>query len=191
MRLLSIDFDYFLDTDVFVRNNHFPDGTDLKEDCDREWERCYTLYPGIRDIGVTEPEYSRITDIIREHKGLFFHADSHREIVGLFDLLEPGSEVINIDFHHDNYISGGNTPDCANWVRFLKDRYPDCRIRWIKRSDSETASLTGDFPYEMSDECRIEGSFDIIFLCFSPEWSPPHLRPAYEVMAEAYQGEGR
>lgn len=183
MRVLSIDFDFFLNTDIYTREHKFPDGYETegeKRELSREWEEYYAEYPEILKIDVIELEYSMIKDFLSGYSGPVYESESHAGIGRLFDLFDDDTELTNIDFHHDAYISGGSRLDCANWVRILKERYPGSSVKWVKREDSAVASLMGDFPYEMSDKPDLSVEYDLVFLCFSPEWTPPHLRSRYE-----------
>lgn len=186
-RILSIDFDYFLKTDIDTRNFKFPDGVDDKpvEELLKDWEIMYAKYPEIRDIGVIGRFHVLCHLFYYKHFKRIVVAESHKEIAQILAEIkeEDELEVINIDFHHDNYISGGNTLDCANWVRHLMTKRPDTDFVWIRRSDSEIVSLEGEFPYKHTMSILpIEGEFDYLFLCFSPEWTPPHLRPMFETL---------
>lgn len=151
-RVLSIDFDYFLDTDLSTRNEKFPDGIDEipLEELDKQWGHFYNTYPEIKDIGVTDKFYTVCRALKRMTRGVVVISNSHKDIWdNVFNLISPEDEieVTNIDFHHDNYISGGNKVDCANWVRHLMNERPNTELTWIRRSDSEVSSLTGEFPY--------------------------------------------
>ena len=100
--------------------------------------------------------------------------------------LSPDEEVelINVDFHHDMYITGGDNLDCGNWLRFFKDLYPDANITWVRREDSDIESLEGDFPYKhTTDISVVKGDFDLVFLCFSSPWTPPHLKTYFNKMS--------
>lgn len=179
-RILSIDFDYFIDTDIDTRNTKFPDGVDEKPTTELidEWNIMYTKYPEIKDIGVIEDFIACKGNLSMLRFGKVLISNSHKDIAKLFPLIDPEDklEVIHIDFHHDNYISGGDKVDCANWVRHLMQlRGNNTRIEWIRRNDSETTSLEGVFPYYTHRDFIIDGEYDYIFLCFSPEWTPPHL----------------
>ena len=92
-------------------------------------------------------------------------------------------ELINIDFHHDMYVTGGDTLDCGNWLRFLADIKPNAKITWVRREDSQVESLGGSFPYyHTTDITEVQGEFDYIFLCFSSPWTPPHLMAKFAKM---------
>lgn len=186
-RILSIDFDYFIGTDLDTRNNNFPDGYDDVPEAIMNglWDKFYAQYPELNNIGIINDYFECLRKLETLEKGKVLIANSHKEIARLFPLIGDDLEVIHIDFHHDNYISGGNNVDCANWVRHLKDLKPNAKIRWIRRFDSETTSLCGEYPYDSSLLFDFKGEFDYIFLCFSPEWTPPHLRPMFEKLCES------
>lgn len=183
-RILSIDFDYFIDTDVDTRNDKFPDGMDVKpkDRLERDWKEFIHEYKEIKRIGVID-NYKTCCDFLcMLQSGKVLISDTHKDIAKLFPLINPKSdlEVINIDFHHDNYISSINKVDCANWVRHLMYAFPNTEFTWIRREDSELNSLLGNFPYFHTRDFVLEGEFDYIFICFSPEWTPPHLRAQYK-----------
>ena len=188
-RILSIDFDYFINTDIETRNTLFPDGIEKSEAlCSGEWIITYNYHPELLEITIIDDSF-KMYDFLENHeKGEVFIYNSHREIKKILDLLKDEPlEVVNIDFHHDNYISSGDTLDCANWVRHLMTNKPDTKFTWIRREDSELESLEGAFPYQHTTEFKLEGEFDYIFLCFSPEWTPPHLMPYYRSLICAIQ----
>ena len=190
-RILSIDFDYFIDTDLNTRNNKFPDGVDEKPKIEllSDWDFMYEKYPEIReDIGVI-PEYFKCRDWLSKRKnGITVFSESHKDIYEVFNVCESDSlEVVNIDFHHDNYISGCSKVDCANWVHHLMNEKPDTKFTWVKRKDSETVSLDGEFPYTTITDIKkvLVDNYDYIFICLSPEWTPPHLIDYYNRMVES------
>lgn len=182
-RVLSIDFDYFIDTDSNTRSCNFPDGVDNleKEVNDLIWSSHYKTYPELHNIGVI-PEYFLFKEWLKSIpiKYPSIIGESHSDIVKVFNKtrLTELISVVNIDFHHDNYIYGGDTLTCGNWVRFLMNDRPDTDFLWVRREDSELKSLSGPFPYpETTDiSCCLKDGYDYVFLCFSPEWTPPHLR---------------
>lgn len=188
-RILSIDFDYFIDTSLAVRNEKFPDGGDNvpAESLLHDWNMLYEKYPELKDIGVIRSFDLCLEKISGLRCGKVLIAESHGDIAKLFPLInrEDELEVLHLDFHHDNYISGGDKIDCANWVRHLMQVRPDAGINWVRREDSERESLSGNFPYPSTLDFVIDGEFDYIFLCFSPEWTPPHLRSAFDEMCRA------
>lgn len=180
MRILSIDFDYFIDTSIEVREMYFPDGNDSFSPLLNKyiWGRCYDFYRDLEKIGVIA-DYDKMCDFLKNLKAKrVLIADSHREIEKFFSEIKADEELelINVDFHHDMFVTGGDNLDCGNWLRFLVDLKPDADIMWVRREDSDIESLSGTFPYyHTTDITEIRGEFDLIFLCFSSPWSPPHL----------------
>jgi len=192
MRILSIDFDYFIDTDMNTRVMCFPDGHDNFSPALTQfiWNSRYDFHDNIRDLGVIA-NYDKMCDFLKSRQaGKILIADSHREIAQFFDNVKPDEdlEIINIDFHHDMYITGGNTLDCGNWLRFLADLKPDADIKWVMREDSDTEALTGEFPYTTTTDIdEVQGEFDLIFICFSSPWTPPHLKPQFDEMCKCVE----
>ncbi|WFA09004.1 hypothetical protein [Tissierella sp. Yu-01] len=88
-------------------------------------------------------------------------------------------KVVNIDFHHDyyHYFMGGDIYNCGNWLRRLVEDRPETKVKWIRREDSQISSLEGDFPFENTTNIKVLelDKFEYIFICKSPEWTPPHL----------------
>ena len=191
-RVLSIDFDYFINTDLETRNEKFPDGVDAKdnEHMLKDWDSFYKQYPEIKDIGVI-PEFDSVCLALKHmEKAKVFIAMSHKDIETIFDFNDDGQsyDVAHIDFHHDMYLGANpNTLDCSNWVRFLMDKCPYSEVHWVRREDSETSSLLGEYPYDSYTEWILLPKYDYVFLCFSPEWTPPHLKPFFDKMCREVQ----
>lgn len=193
MQILSIDFDYYLDTDIRTRNCDFPDGHDLMppDVLKIVWDNRMNFTPAIRNIGLIDEYYKHMEQLKEIGYESAYRADSHRAIWDSCLKDIPGDEklsLVHIDFHHDFYVTGGNTIDCGNWLRHLLDRHPLTDLIWVKREDSETDGLFGDFPYPMQDTIDLSGYyFDKVFLCFSPEWTPPYLRNDFEKMCDIFR----
>jgi hypothetical protein len=185
VNILSIDFDYFIDTSAEKRDKFFPDGGDEvpKKELQRMWEVAYENYPEIKGIDITKDYYyiKRFLETYDIKDKNIIVAESHKEIKQLIDkiFLEKTLNVINIDFHHDyyHYFCNGEEYNCGNWLRKLIEDRPDTNVKWIRREDSQTLSLEGEFPFESTTDIKLidRYKFDYIFLCKSPEWTPPHL----------------
>ncbi len=191
-RVLSIDFDYYLDTTLEVWDEEFPPGGDNipPQELKAEWQQSYQEYPQLRRLGLRHLPYAYHCHVLHAiHRGKAYVADSHGEIVELLKQIPRAEtlELTHIDFHHDNYVSAGSKVDCANWVHHLQlHRDPEnTHVTWIRRLDSEMASLYGPFPYPNTTDYHISSLYDYVFLCFSPEWTPPHLRGAFQKLVQA------
>ena len=190
MRILSIDFDYFVDTDLETRSFYFPDGNDnLPHELNLFiWNNCYSFKEELRSIGVIK-DYDYMCELLKNLKPRkTLIADSHREIEKFFDDVRSSDkvELVHIDFHHDMFVTGGDKLDCGNWLRFFADIKPDAKITWVKREDSSRESMFGEFPYnETTDITEVKGDFDLVFLCLSTPWTPPHLYDKFKEMCKA------
>lgn len=191
--ILSIDFDYFINASSQERDRYFPKGSDETPYYKLEsmWEERYLRYPELKKVGVIDEFYFlkkfllEMT-IAREN---FIRADNHKYIKNIIDSLPRNIRlmIVNIDFHHDyyHYYKAGDNCNCGNWLRRLIEERPDTKVKWIRREDSQILSLDGEFPFEHTKDIRaIQNiSFDYVFLCRSPEWSPPHLNNKFEELA--------
>lgn len=86
--------------------------------------------------------------------------------------------IINVDFHHDMYEHGEDL-DCGNWLLKLSQEIP-CKCIWVRREDSDDEiyhlSETNISLESTIDLHRIEEfNYDLVFICRSGMWSPPHL----------------
>ncbi|MCD7825217.1 MAG: hypothetical protein LUH14_04555 [Clostridiaceae bacterium] len=198
MNILSIDFDFFIDTTITTRNTIFPSAEDAEPSAvKKQWDLVYQHHPAVKKIGVI-PAYDSFCSLLPSLAASATSriADSHREIYPFITAQNPPEQqepirIMHVDFHHDNYCMYGSTLTCANWLRKIAEKYT-CRfdnVTWVRREDSETVSLEGDFPYCSTTDfqCVFKEHYDLIFLCLSPEWTPPHLLPYYKKMAALLQ----
>lgn len=205
MKILSIDWDYFIDCTSRERAILFPDGGNEYISPALQmfiWESHYSTpdfqrsYVGksLEEIKVREKDFNAVLKIIKGFKGTVppAVAISHRFIYPLImenSSPETSIELYNVDFHHDRYFY--RDPDkgevnCGNWVNYVLENRPNTKYYWIKREDSEEESLGGKVDYiPATVEDLKEIDFDAIFLCRSDCWSPPHLDTYFNVLARA------
>lgn len=197
--ILSIDFDYFIDASSEERDIYFPEGSDEipKDKLKAIWKERYLKYPRLRQIGVIRDYYllKNFFLVVNIKRDNFYIADSHKYIKKLIDKIPWNLQltIVNIDFHHDyyHYFRGKDNYNCGNWLRRVLEERPDTKVKWIRRDDSQIYSLEGEFPFEHTTDIRsiFHESFDYIFICRSPEWSPPHLTSKFEDLARSiYKG---
>lgn len=198
IKLLSVDFDYFIDIDKDTRNNKFPDGLDdaPRYQLSKMWKDAYLKHPELENIGLVQ--FDLIKEYVNKSKyelgRNMFLADSHKDIKKVIDMipLDVDIEVYNIDFHHDYYhfYTGGDRYNCGNWVRRLLEDRPSTQVTWFRRIDSETVTLEGEVPFRHTPFLPMELKFidaDYIFICESPEWTPPHLhRKFVDIISHMY-----
>lgn len=198
-RILSLDWDYFVNTDADTRAFHFPDGgnENLPENVlDLCWSIRYADNPSIEEIGVRKKDIQHILKVVEGGKGQFtlFTSESHKTlgeyILPLakdFARSQKGLEIVNVDFHSDLYNKGEEV-NCGNWANKILESIEGARLTWISREDSSSDELTV-LPYRdrvtvTSDITSVKGSFDIIWLFRSGCWSPPHLDREFSRFAE-------
>ncbi|NLC19172.1 MAG: hypothetical protein GX757_08110 [Clostridiales bacterium] len=196
--ILSIDFDYFIDASSKERDIYFPQGADEipQDKLMSFWDEKYKKYPELKKLGVIR-EFYILKDFLTTlniSKKNFVKADNHKYIKRLIDTIPMSLQlrIINIDFHHDyyHYYKGEDNCNCGNWLRRLMEERPDTKVKWIRRRNSQTVCLDGEFPFEHTDDIKsiYNESFDYVFVCRSPEWSPPHLIDKYEELISLWEG---
>lgn len=183
-KILSIDFDFFAN----VTQNElmcYPDGVDLPtEITELVWATHYATNGNIlKNIDVDKDLYRELTYIINSQSINIpvLITNSH---IHAFDFIEQHFDnkrimLTNIDWHHD-IINNNPEMDCGNWIKFLKEKYPDTILQWITRKASvDCYGITNEEIKKMFIEFDFNSiehtQFDAIFLCRSDSWTPPHL----------------
>ena len=182
MKVLSIDWDYFIDASCDDRIMYFPDGGN-ENMCEMlqniVWGSRY-MDKHLKTFGVRDFEFIK-TVLLKASKNSnkvkVCVRDSHKEaypfIVSKRKHLE-GVEIYNIDFHHDVY-SFNRGVDCGNWA--LRCSEMGAKVFWLGREDSDCSALENNMNVlkRVSEEDILKQEFTHIFLCRSSMWSPPHL----------------
>ena len=185
MKILSIDFDYFVIVSKSFRQNHFPDGgAEYGDGLNAAvWE---TLYGAGKAYGEpvetvqadTESLAKVRTCILNQGKQLSrcMIADSHVHAYNFIKGLLPEGDkatIYNIDFHHDTYNNAHNKSEvnCGNWQRRLHE---ECMadLYWVNRKGSE---LEESLATQVSLDDALAQQYDALFVCRSGWWTPPHL----------------
>ena len=193
--VLSIDFDYFIDASSQERDLYFPNVNDEIHNYKVQaiWRESYLKHPELKKVGVIKDFYYLKESLmgLRIAKNNILKADNHKYIKMLIDRIPKKSQlmIVNIDFHHDYYhfYTGNDKVNCGNWLRRVVEERPDTKVKWIRRSDSQLYSLDGKFPFEHTEDIKAirNESFDYVFLCRSPEWTPTHLNNKFEELASS------
>lgn len=188
--ILSIDFDYFIEASSEERDIYFPKGSDeLPMDMlNYMWKERYLKYPKLKRLGVIRDYYilKNFLILLSIHKDNIYISDSHKYIKRIIDKFPWNLQlmIVNIDFHHDyyHYYQGEDNLNCGNWLRRVIEERPNTKVKWVRREDSQIFTLEGELPFEHTTDIRtiFNEKFDYIFICRSPEWSPPHLSSKFE-----------
>lgn len=216
LKVLSIDWDYFVDASYIYRARYFPDGGEFSPTIENHvWGGRYSAAivnkSPITNIGIKEKEYKDICTILKNHKDLVAYSIglSHKSIIDflielrkeqkehitktLFDIpLENIKfDITNIDFHHDIYTTN-DQDDCGNWALNLNKKYNMLNsYTWIKQKDSDEFDhniLTCQSKESDNIKDILNERYDAIFICKSTLWSPPHLDNKFNKMCECLIG---
>jgi hypothetical protein len=210
LKILSIDWDYFIDATLEQRVALFPDGNDrLGNEINKiVWQTRYgSEGEELSSIRLDEESFNSTMDylyrvrnnhlspyvntvITNSHKYLYYFVTEH-------STSDRPIKMFHIDYHTDSY-GYKEEVDCGNWVDHL-DKYLDDRarkfstIKWLGRYDSEeninSPKLIKRTDIDGYIERTVDKFFhgnipDLIFICKSNQWSPPHLDDHFDKMSE-------
>lgn len=202
LKVLSIDWDYFIKATNDERSIMFPDGGN--ENLSPYIQNViWTSHYGspaynLEKIGVDREALKKIRFVLNNQRNIKSHhlaaamaiTDSHKYA---YDFIENSLEspqqpieVYNVDFHHDIYdicdtyditdngVPGDSSINCGNWLRKLCENY-EVKPHWVAREDSDPeADFQEPIPRATLDDL-MNIQFDVVFICRSGMWSPPHL----------------
>lgn len=192
MKVLSIDWDYFVNADDSFRIMNFPDGNNRlsAELQNMIWSTKYAGNAELEKIGILEEHLSDVVGHIakacfKKKSPLRSANTEHCGILRTIAETTTGKiEVYNVDFHSDAYkLRKEEEPHCGNWLTYLHRRKKIKRAVWIRNENhytipKEEYGEQHETPawLEISDISIIRNmNFDVVFICHSPAWSPPHL----------------
>ena len=188
INVLSIDFDYF---QIVTKKDikHYPDGIDLDPHISSiVWMSKYEIYKDLEDIKNDKERIALVSDIIKmNNKAKKLISYTHKDIYKfILDNTKKDDKVTiyNLDTHHDMFNKNKEL-DCGNWISYIKKVRPYTDIYWY--ANPLTPSIYGLEDYEEYLHTKdisslLENKYDLIFLCKSPNWVPPHLYNEYEEM---------
>lgn len=186
LRVLSIDFDFFQNVDKRTLLD-YPEGVDLSPEISTiVWGSKYVFPYDSRDrikaVTVDQEKLNQLIDILdkQDENIPVLIAQSH---VSIYDFIHENMRgknslsIVNIDLHHDIFNDNIEL-DCGNWINHIKKDFPDTTISWITREVSLDCYGIGYFdkiPFELNFDKITDAEFDIVFICRSDAWLPPHL----------------
>lgn len=188
LNVLSIDFDFFQDVDAETLF-YYPDGHDFGTEFSKTiWAGHYANpYEADRlnSVDINKKFFNAIKTIIVENSECCKTAMVVNSHVNIYDFIMEeynthnyrGVNLVNVDMHHDMF-NATNELDCGNWVSYIHKAIPDVCISWIANPVSQEAYGLGEnlMQYVYLDlETIKKKKFDLVFLCRSDIWSPPHL----------------
>lgn len=197
MNVLSIDFDYFQNTSVGCLRTCYPNGIDrLNEQSVEEWKNYYSRASSakqLKAVSLLDDEYDMAKALIQSQspESTAVVANSHISIYDLIcDEMERQGDnrlwISNIDMHHDMF-NENPALDCGNWIGHIQDKFPNTRMEWIANPVSREMYGLEEAQFDMIKigiaAMKVK-TFDVVFLCRSDNWLPPHLDSRFTELAE-------
>lgn len=188
LNILSIDFDFFQIVDKETLHKCYPDGHDLSTELSKMVWAGYYANPNTKDklnaVKLNVDALNELQSLINlcdkntpvlvtnSHKHIYNFIKSHDKNTELTTKLK----ITNIDMHHDMFDNFEEV-DCGNWLLRLSNEYPT-DITWVANAISNDM-----YPMDETNMFHIQQDFsninptdiDLIFLCRSDIWLPPHL----------------
>lgn len=187
LRVLSIDFDYFLRANDPKAWRYYPDsGCEFNPEIQKViWITQYASAIAHGDdltklFGLDNEALQKLEDFLRNKctakKYLIAesHSCAHKFIKDISREAGKPVEVFNIDHHSDTYTDG--ELNCGNWLKLLLKKNIVTSAIWCR--DIEKQDPYMDERVQRMDDldaCLNSGPFDAVFLCRSGGWVPPHL----------------
>lgn len=182
MRILSIDFDYFISTDIRGLSRYLDSSCEFPRTINEAiW---IARYGDINNGNKTIEEsikfdfrnFEKLKIYLKNKKFKYFgvsnsHAYIYNFIKSNISSEDENIEIWNIDFHNDE--SNNDTRlNCGNWLKLLKNnRFFNITSYWINK---ELSYMNGNSSY-LKQIKDLPENFDLIFLCKSESWVPPHF----------------
>lgn len=186
IKILSIDWDYFMDTDINTRLSCFPDGGveyNLKLS-NMIWANYYikNIRKKIESVKLSQ-DFLYLIEWIRKNdlsNAKFYLSPSHVSILNMIENenIKEEIDLINIDFHHDTY-NHSKERNCGNWLDVLCKDYK-VNAKWLRHKDSDLLGKKEDVKELLDIKIINDFQPDYIFLCKSYPWAPPHLDKYFE-----------
>lgn len=196
MKILSIDWDYFIEATAKQRCTLFPDGgsENIPSYIQKYVWSSHYINPELENITVKKQELDLLKEILSQNVQSVMITDSHKHIYDfIIDNLDYDEcndiDITNIDFHHDLYGINDKSRDldCGNWAVKLIQEY-NCSYSWVNQNDSDKHLDDNDFINinEITLNDIKNDDFDYIYICKSSMWSPPHLDKYFNEMFENF-----
>ena len=194
-RVLSIDFDFFQIVSHETILRCYPDGVDLPSFItEATWTSHYASHEEeIMQIQTNKKQLEDLMKIIAAQSPdiKIQITQSHRHAYKFIKeniSTDESCEIINIDMHHDMYNHKYEI-DCGNWLSHIDSEYPNAHITWVENPESQNAygtNIHNTKPIDIKQDFAFMKNmkFDMIFLCRSDSWLPPHLDTEFNMLKE-------
>ena len=184
MKVLSIDFDYFVKATPEAMAL-FPDGGREFSGLDSVvWASNYAHASVLQDDvllnGATVDTQSllAVAGIVMTQNAntKVMITDSHRHAYKFIKencKRKVKADIYNVDFHHDTFDNADREVNCGNWLRRLIEEQRTGKVYWTSRAGSVKRGKMPEVQYLSFRE--LPKNYDLIFICRSGWWTPPHL----------------
>lgn len=208
LKVLSVDWDYYINAteserdSLFISSEFELSDSGMKK---RAWDRQYANKPDLMSIDYNTLSFFTLRSYLSRFVSTKFYPEPQgrkifkRETPKLYAYENHGKlytliqeylknhkektsiEVVNIDYHHDCFLYGGDSLNCGNWVRLLFENSKGMPFKysWVRGRDSQPDINKYDMRTYLTfdDFMRHNPDFlpEIIFFCRSDVWTPPHL----------------
>ncbi len=196
VKVLSIDFDYFQKVSKETLM-YYPDGHDFGTELSCIIWAGHYVAPDerakIEGVKLDQAKLNKVINLLKEQNILcpVLITQSHKHIADFIKDNLPDTktkfEVVNLDMHHDTFEYGGKSEtsfenvDCGNWGSVILNNYPNSQITWVNQKAS---SVYGDGDKRLIIEPELDNvlnrQYDMIFICRSDIWLPPHLDAGFK-----------
>ena len=198
LNILSIDFDFFQKVPKETILQCFPDGHDFNIPLsnviwishyanEREWSKLLKIKASTKQI-------AHIRKIIKNNakngKPDAMIANSHKHIYDFIAAHHPTRynkvHIVNIDMHHDMF-NDNQSISCDNWATHVINEIPNVQFTWIAHGISEELFPISNtnLTIKIEDFTELEQPhWDLVFLCRSDLWTPPHLDQKFTSLAK-------
>lgn len=191
INVLSIDFDFFQLVDADTIMSCYPDGLDLPTKLTEiVWAGRYSSHgcnekEKLLNVKVNEKLLDEVLEVVlnnTRYNTKFMVANSHKHIYqmmiseishGLVDSMH----IYNLDMHHD-FVNSNSEIDCGNWLGYAVKNFDNCKATWIYNPVSPEMfdfSELKSLEKRKTLRCLKNKEFDLVYLCRSDAWTPPHL----------------
>jgi len=185
--ILSIDWDYFIEADGSFRACHFPDIPNEKYPKSLQhviWVNRYACDPELAKVGY-KPIATKFVQLIKSVPFVVV-AESHKYaytyvVQKMRECHAKRVNLLNIDFHSD-FRSDADELDCGNWLSVLMSEYKG-NYEWLGWKDSYLNDIPKWLKFFTNEQKALSEiantPWDMVFICRSDMWSPPHLDDAF------------
>lgn len=197
LNVLSIDFDFFQIVDSQTLMNCYPDGVDLSTDLSQMVWAGHYANPKTSDalvkVKANETKIQEMLALLKRCKSNIpvLIVNSHAKI---YDFIVENAnrhettkvDITNVDMHHDMFNNNLEL-DCGNWIKFVSQDF-DATVKWIANPVSKECYGLNDKIFEQIKEDFsdiLPEKIDILFICRSDIWLPPHLDSYFMDFAKA------